>query len=177
MSTACIRRGGTNKLICWYCNKQVHDRESSMVLKAVWLKGVIFVWGGIFQVKYTYFRRLQQLSWLINAEELLLHSMGYGTNVHACICITCSWGGIGPGFMLLADEYNFGMCLSRLQRRHSFDLEWKWRPGNLSEQVEHVGVSNVAMFAWNFRILAWMEHCWNNGSCGCTDCCSMYRVL
>ena len=39
------------------------------------------------------------------------------------------------------------MCLSRLQRRDSFDLEWKWRPGNLSEQVELVGVSNVAMFA------------------------------
>ena len=32
-------------------------------------------------------------------------------------------------------------------RRHSFDLEWKWRLGNLSEQVEHVSVSNVAMFA------------------------------
>ena len=48
--------------------------------------------------------------------------------------------------MLLA-EYNFGMVLSRLQHRHSFDLEWKWRPGNLSEQVKHVGVYNVAMFA------------------------------
>ena len=31
-------------------------------------------------------------------------------------------------------------------RRHSLDVEWKWRPGNLSKQVEHVGVSNVAMF-------------------------------
>ena len=49
--------------------------------------------------------------------------------------------------MLLAEEYNFGMCLSQLQRRHSLDFEWKWRPGNLSEQVEHVSVSNVAMFA------------------------------
>ena len=26
------------------------------------------------------------------------------------------------------------MCLSRL-RRHSLDLEWKWRPGNLSEEL------------------------------------------
>ena len=48
--------------------------------------------------------------------------------------------------MLLAEEYNFGMYLSRLQRRHSFDVEWKWRPGNLSEQMEFIGVSNVAMF-------------------------------
>ena len=56
--------------------------------------------------------------------------------------------------MLLAEEYNFGMCLSQLQRRHSLDVEWKWRPGNLSEQVEHVGVSNVAMFTLNLCILA-----------------------
>ena len=48
--------------------------------------------------------------------------------------------------MLLAEEYNFRMCLLRLQHRYSLDVEWKWRPGNLSEQVEHVGVSNVAMF-------------------------------
>ena len=47
---------------------------------------------------------------------------------------------------MLAEEYNFGMCLSWL-RRHSLDLEWKWRPGNLSEELEHVGVPNVAMFA------------------------------
>ena len=46
--------------------------------------------------------------------------------------------------MLLAEEYNFRMWLSRLQCRRSFDLEWKWRPENLSEQVEHIGVSNVA---------------------------------
>ena len=56
--------------------------------------------------------------------------------------------------MLLAEEYNFGMCLSQLQRRHSLDVEWKWRPENLSEQVEHVGVSNVAMFTLNLCILA-----------------------
>ena len=27
-------------------------------------------------------------------------------------------------------------------------------PGDLSEQIEHVGMSNVAMFAYNFCILA-----------------------
>ena len=48
--------------------------------------------------------------------------------------------------MLLAEEYSFGMCLSRLQHRNSLEVKWKWRPGNLLEQVEHVGVSNVAMF-------------------------------
>ena len=26
-------------------------------------------------------------------------------------------------------------------------------------------------------LLAWMEHCWNSGSCGCTDCCSTHLVL
>ena len=59
----------------------------------------------------------------------------------------------------------------------SLDFEWKWRPGDISEQVEHVSVSNETMIAWNFRILAWLECCWNSGSCGFTDCCSMYFVL
>ena len=66
---------------------------------------------------------------------------------------------MGPGFMLLAEEYTFGVCLSRLQRRHSVEFEWSCRPGNLSEHVAHTGVSNVAMFEWNLRILAWVEHC------------------
>ena len=53
----------------------------------------------------------------------------------------------GGGIMLLAEEYKFGVCLLRLQHRYSLYFGWRWRPGNLSEQVEHIDVSNVAMFA------------------------------
>ena len=30
-------------------------------------------------------------------------------------CPTCSWGGKGPGSILLAEEHIFGKCLSRQQ--------------------------------------------------------------
>ena len=55
-------------------------------------------------------------------------------------------GGIEPGITLLTVEYKFGACLSLLQYRYSLGLG-KSEPGNLCEQVEHVGVSSVAMFA------------------------------
>ena len=56
-------------------------------------------------------------------------------------------------FMLLAKQYNFRMCLSQLHCRHSLDFEQKWRPGNLSEQVEHVSpqVSQLPFFALLFH--------------------------
>ena len=53
----------------------------------------------------------------------------------------------GPGIMLLAEEYRFRMCLLQVQCSVSLDFGWKWRPGNLSEQVEHIDACNVAMFA------------------------------
>ena len=63
--------------------------------------------------------------------------------------------------MLLAKEYVYLWDgLSWLQCRHSLHLEWKWRPGYLSEHVGHVSLSNIAMFGWNFHILAWMAM-WN----------------
>ena len=44
-------------------------------------------------------------------------------------------------------EYVFGLCLSRLQRRHSVDCEQSRMPGNRSEQVEHCSESSEAMHA------------------------------
>ena len=39
--------------------------------------------------------------------------------------------------------------LSKSKHRHPLGFGWKRARENLSEQVEHVGVSNVAMFAWH----------------------------
>ena len=52
---------------------------------------------------------------------------------------------MGPGSMLLAAEYTFGLCLSWLQHAHSVDSEQSQRPGNLSEQVVHCGEFSEAM--------------------------------
>ena len=52
---------------------------------------------------------------------------------------------MGPGSMLLAAEYTFGLCLSWLQRTHSVDIEQSRRQGNLSEQVAHCGEFSEAM--------------------------------
>ena len=77
------------------------------------------------------------------------------SSVFTWVCIQglISWGGIEPGITLLPEEYYFGACLLLLQRRYPLGFGWK-EPGILSEQVEHVGLSNVAMFAWKFYILA-----------------------
>ena len=64
---------------------------------------------------------------------------------HASVTIICgiySCWGMGPGSMLILDEYNFGIHvhLSRLHDRHSPDYEFTFSPGN---RLEQVGISNV----------------------------------
>ena len=180
--TLCVRKGETNKWRQTWPHSQASPRILSLSVQKsrigpgisshmsdVGIERMVYVYKGLqlspLAVYYTY-----HWTWF----HTLKH---HAKCMHVSVLLTCSWGGLGPGFMLLAKEYTIGMCLSRLQHRHSLDFEWKWRPGYLSEQVGHVSVSNVAMFGSNFRILAWMERCWNSGSCGCTDCCSLYLVL
>ena len=45
-----------------------------------------------------------------------------------------------PGYMLLEEEYSLGSHLSRVHCRHSDVLELIFIPGNVSMQVEQVGI-------------------------------------
>ena len=57
--------------------------------------------------------------------------------------LTSSCGGTGPGSILLAAEYIFGMCVSLLQRTHSDVCACSLRLGKPSEQVLRVTLQSV----------------------------------
>ena len=54
--------------------------------------------------------------------------------------LACNSVGTAPGCMLLEEEYSLGSRLSRVHRRHSDVLELIFIPGNVSMQVEQVGI-------------------------------------
>ena len=91
---------------------------------------------------------------------------------HECRCwvdwaLTSSCCGTGPGSMLFAAEYIFGMCLSWLQRTHSDVFEWSLMLGNPSEQEVQVTLRTVFICLWKARIFAWTAGCSNNGMWCC----------
>ena len=56
--------------------------------------------------------------------------------------LTCNSVGTAPGYMLLEEKYSLGSRLSRVHRRHSDVLELMFIPGNVSMQVEQVGIGD-----------------------------------
>ena len=83
----------------------------------------------------------------------------------------CSSGGMSHGWVRTV-YVHIKLQLSKSKRRHPLGFGWKRARKNLSEQVEHVGMSHVCMTSW-----LWMEHCWNSGSCGSIGCCSLHSNL